>query len=763
MKRAWLVLLLGALAVGAAAPAQAQAQTMADALGKPLPKSDLPTGTMTVRVVDGEISSPVIGADVTLLVDGKPRAARTNESGRATFADLPPGAKVQAQIAGASGPVSSLEFAVPAAGGVAVMLSTKPFAEPMGGAGPGAMAPGQRPPPRQMAGKPRPEQGDPVGQVTVRLSFNDWDDTAGLADRPVIMAALASDDRVALKVVRTDAGGRAVFSGLDTSGNTAYYAMTLLTRTGAEDRLMSDPILPGAEAGVRVMLSGDRGTAAPVDDLSKVLPQPTLPPGQVVAAFVGAPQEGAVAELYDLSTNQVVASKPIERSRALPSTIAAQFGPVAPVAGAAPGTLAVTVKHKGGGRGAAPLQGIALHVSEVSPGPAAGAAGPEVQRTTVATGATDAAGVATLAGLRPGAEVEVTVVVEGRPFSSSRFVVDKAAGAALEITADWQVLGMYQAVFDGVDFTKETAYLVQTRMHDQLYRSGAVMLGMTRGAAVPLYILPRVAVTFELDGRVDDEYFAFQGTFIVQNFGWSPYAGPSEGIRIPMPSGATGLVLADMDKEWVVAEPSDFRLTRPVPPWGGSFRGAFSLPISDGTMTWDLQLPFGSYESSLGILDNPGMRLDVPTTQKVDRVPSMDGSRTFHALRSITIQPKQRMVFRIHGLPVPPGWPRVARIGAGIAVLLMLGIGAFFVIAWARKPEADGVGASPAAEARAARKQRKARIEELLDQVAALDRERGESTASTARRDQLVAELEALYRADERAAEKAAEKAPEKA
>jgi hypothetical protein len=736
MKRAWLVVLLGVLAIGEPAPAQAQ---MADALGKPLPKSDLPTGTITVRVIAGDLSNAVVGADVTLVVDGKPRVARTNESGRATFADLAPGATVQASVAGeAKSVTTSDEIKIPASGGVAVMLSTKPFIEPTG---PGApMAPGQRPPPRQMAGKPRPEQGDAPGQVTVRLAFNDWDDTTGTTNRPVLMAALSADDRVGLKIVNTDAAGRATFTGLDTSGATAYYAMALLTRTGAEDRLLSDPIIPSEEAGVRVMLSGDKGTAPAVDDLGKVLPQPELPPGMVVAAFVGAPVDGAVAELYDLGQNKVVAQRELERSRALPSTIKATFGAIAPATDVPAGALRVKVTHAGGQRGPVPLEALAVHVRHITtPKPVAGQPPPVESFATIATGATDAAGLAQLTGLPAGATVELVVVVEGKPFTSPRFVVDKAAGASVEVSADWQVLGMFQAVFEGVDTTRETAYLVQTRMHDQLYRSSPIIMGSERGVAAPLYILPRIAVTFELDGHVDDEYFAFQGTFTVQNFGWSPYAGPSEGIRLPMPSGASGLVLADMDKAWVVAEPDAFRLTRPVPPWGGAFRGAFSLPIEDGTMRWDIQLPYGSYESSLGILDNPGMRLDVPKTQRVDRVPSMDGSRTFHALRAITIQPKQRMVFSIHGLPVPPAWPRLARIGVGIAVLVLLGFGAAFVILYARKPDAD-----VATE----KSRRKARIEELLDKVAALDRA-DKSFAGGGEREQLVAELEALYRADQ--------------
>ena len=90
-----LGLAVASAVVLAAAPALAQ---MAGALGKPLPSPDLEVGAVSVRVVAGSPQSPVVGTDVTLLVNGAPRVARTDAAGRAMFAGLPAGAKVTAKV-----------------------------------------------------------------------------------------------------------------------------------------------------------------------------------------------------------------------------------------------------------------------------------------------------------------------------------------------------------------------------------------------------------------------------------------------------------------------------------------------------------------------------------------------------------------------------------------------------------------------------------------------------------------------------------------
>jgi hypothetical protein len=111
---------LGALTF-AAAPALAQ---VAAALGQPLPVAADPSGQVTVRVVDGDPSSPAAGLEVSLVLGQTPRVARTDASGRATFSGVPIGASAVVKVPGKDGEHASKEFTVPQSGGVRVLMST---------------------------------------------------------------------------------------------------------------------------------------------------------------------------------------------------------------------------------------------------------------------------------------------------------------------------------------------------------------------------------------------------------------------------------------------------------------------------------------------------------------------------------------------------------------------------------------------------------------------------------------------------------------
>lgn len=90
--------------------------------GIPLPVGDLPAGSVSVRVIRGSLANPVIGQEVELVVGGDPRRATTAEAGRAEFSGLPPGSQVQAFTTLDGRRLESQSFAVPAAGGIRLML-----------------------------------------------------------------------------------------------------------------------------------------------------------------------------------------------------------------------------------------------------------------------------------------------------------------------------------------------------------------------------------------------------------------------------------------------------------------------------------------------------------------------------------------------------------------------------------------------------------------------------------------------------------------
>jgi hypothetical protein len=110
--------------------------------GIPLPVADLAAGTVTVRVVRGAMTNPVVDHPVQLSGGPSPVVARTNESGRAEFAGLRPGTRVTASTTVDGERLESQEFGVPATGGVRVALvaSGGPAGQSAAGGGPSPSA-----------------------------------------------------------------------------------------------------------------------------------------------------------------------------------------------------------------------------------------------------------------------------------------------------------------------------------------------------------------------------------------------------------------------------------------------------------------------------------------------------------------------------------------------------------------------------------------------------------------------------------------------
>ena len=106
--------------------------------GVPLPVGDLSPGTVTVRVLRGALTNPVTSQTVEVTGAGGPRKAVTNDAGRAEFTGIPPGSRVKASAVVGGTRVESQEFAVPASGGIRLMLVVDPGAA---GASPPAPAP----------------------------------------------------------------------------------------------------------------------------------------------------------------------------------------------------------------------------------------------------------------------------------------------------------------------------------------------------------------------------------------------------------------------------------------------------------------------------------------------------------------------------------------------------------------------------------------------------------------------------------------------
>jgi hypothetical protein len=103
--------------------------------GIPLPVPDLPTGTVTARVVRGALTNPLSGETVDLTGPGVSQSAKTDDAGRATFSGLTPGARVKAVAVVNGERIESREFEIGTTGGTRLILVATDSAT-----GPGAPA-----------------------------------------------------------------------------------------------------------------------------------------------------------------------------------------------------------------------------------------------------------------------------------------------------------------------------------------------------------------------------------------------------------------------------------------------------------------------------------------------------------------------------------------------------------------------------------------------------------------------------------------------
>ena len=114
-----VALLLALLGWPAAAGAQPDPRQMS---GIPLPDAELSDGTVSVRVIRGQLSNNVPNQRVELRHGDIVEEATTDTAGRATFVTLNPGQQVQAATELDGVRIESRPFAVPGRGGVRLML-----------------------------------------------------------------------------------------------------------------------------------------------------------------------------------------------------------------------------------------------------------------------------------------------------------------------------------------------------------------------------------------------------------------------------------------------------------------------------------------------------------------------------------------------------------------------------------------------------------------------------------------------------------------
>lgn len=114
--------LLGVVLGASVSGFQLQMPNPIEMSGIPLPSRDLPDGAVSVRVIRGQLSNNVVDHPVDLISGDETQTVSTDESGRAQFSGLAPGTMVHAATEVDGNRLESQPFAIPATGGIRLML-----------------------------------------------------------------------------------------------------------------------------------------------------------------------------------------------------------------------------------------------------------------------------------------------------------------------------------------------------------------------------------------------------------------------------------------------------------------------------------------------------------------------------------------------------------------------------------------------------------------------------------------------------------------
>jgi len=220
-----LVLLSSALAL--AQPMMIDPSKMS---GIPRPDPQVPPGTITVRLIRGELSNRMTGVDVGL-VDNENHALKqkTDDQGRATFSGLTSAGPYTAKATDGVEELASQPIELQSDMGSRVML----VFQPKGGAADGAA---------------RPDKAIPAGTVIVRAAGEGGEPLPGVD--VVLGHAKAGVRAVEERKAKTDDKGEAKFEGMDAKPDSGYLAEAV--RDG--QRFASKPFKLQENMGSRVTI-----------------------------------------------------------------------------------------------------------------------------------------------------------------------------------------------------------------------------------------------------------------------------------------------------------------------------------------------------------------------------------------------------------------------------------------------------------------------------------------------------------------------------
>jgi hypothetical protein len=172
--------------------------------GIPRPDPQVPAGTITVRLIRGQLSNRMTGIEVALVgSDGKSFQQKTDDQGRATFAGLAAPGPYTAKATDGVEELASQPIELQSQMGSRVMLVFQPKA----GAADGVA---------------HPDKAIPAGTVVVRATGEGGEPAAGV--EVVLGHARAGEQQVREFKGKTNGAGEATFTGLDAKPQSGYLA-----------------------------------------------------------------------------------------------------------------------------------------------------------------------------------------------------------------------------------------------------------------------------------------------------------------------------------------------------------------------------------------------------------------------------------------------------------------------------------------------------------------------------------------------------------
>jgi Redoxin len=151
-------------------------------------------------------------------------------------------------------------------------------------------------------------------------------------------------------------------------------------------------------------------------------------------------------------------------------------------------------------------------------------------------------------------------------------------------------------------------YATATTSHGT-YRSLPFAPTAGRGTEILVIAYPRLLVRYTASTEIDTRALTAMVRVRIDNNSWIPHA-VANGLEIPLPRGFAKLEIEDFYRDVATLTKAGFKIGQPIAPGGITLRAVFELPVVGGKARWDLDLPFGTFQSSFAVSRDPGVTIE---------------------------------------------------------------------------------------------------------------------------------------------------------